>query len=158
FEDAAKAAAALGISLTKRGKHAGEEIPMAGVPAHAAEAYIAKLIRQGFKVAVCEQMEDPSEAKKRGSKSGVLRGARGANRLAAVAVRQGRAAVAAFELSTGEVECFAVERGDLAGVLGALRPSETLAPDRLFADETVALALKTAGRAVQPLASALAAP
>ena len=123
---------------------------MAGVPVHAAEAYIAKLIRQGFKVAVCEQMEDPSEARKRGSKSVVRRDvvrvgtpgtltedglldARGANRLAAVAVRQGRAAVASFELSTGEVECFAVERGDLAGVLGALRPSETLAPDRLFA-------------------------
>ena len=175
FEDAAKAAAALGISLTKRGKHAGEEIPMAGVPVHAAEAYIAKLIRLGFKVAVCEQMEDPSEAKKRGSKSVVRRDvvrvvtpgtltedglldARGANRLAAVAVRQGRAAVASFELSTGEVECFAVERGDLAGVLGALRPSETLAPDRLFADETVSLALKMAGGAVQPMASALAEP
>ena len=175
FEDAAKASAALGISLTKRGKHAGEEIPMAGVPVHAAEAYIAKLIRQGFKVAVCEQMEDPSEAKKRGSKAVVRRDvvrvvtpgtltedglldARGANRLVAVAVRQGRAAVAAFELSTGEVECFAVERGDLAGVLGALRPSETLAPDRLFADETVALALKTAGGVVQPMASALAEP
>jgi DNA mismatch repair protein MutS len=69
FEDAEKAAAALGIALTKRGKHSGQEIPMAGVPVHAAEAYLAKLIRCGFKVAVCEQMEDPAEARKRGSKS-----------------------------------------------------------------------------------------
>jgi DNA mismatch repair protein MutS len=175
FEDAAKAAEALGIALTKRGKHAGEEIPMAGVPVHAAEAYIAKLIRLGFKVAVCEQMEDPSEAKKRGSKAVVRRDvvrvvtpgtltedglldARGSNRLVAVAVRQGKAAVAAFELSTGEVECFAVERADLAGALGALRPSETLAPDRAFADEMVAAALKAAGGVIQPMASALAEP
>src|SRR5438477_10622134 len=57
FEDAARAAAALGITLTQRGNHGGEPIPMAGVPVHAAEAYLAKLIRAGFKVAVCEQME-----------------------------------------------------------------------------------------------------
>src|SRR5690606_31418232 len=69
FEDAQKAAAALNITLTARGQHAGDPIPMAGVPAHAAEAYLAKLIRAGFKVAVCEQLEDPAEAKKRGSKA-----------------------------------------------------------------------------------------
>src|SRR3977135_1415373 len=73
FEDAAKAAAALDIQLTKRGKHDGEDIPMCGVPVHAAEAYLARLIRQGFRVAVCEQMEDPAEARKRGSKSPVRR-------------------------------------------------------------------------------------
>ena len=73
FDDAAKAAAALGIAMTHRGTHAGQPIPMAGVPAHAAEAYLAKLIRAGFKVAVCEQMENPAEAKKRGSKSVVHR-------------------------------------------------------------------------------------
>src|SRR3978361_1327994 len=73
FEDAQKAAAALGITLTARGQHGGEPIPMAGVPVHAAEAYLAKLIRAGFKVAVCEQMEDPAEARKRGSKSIVRR-------------------------------------------------------------------------------------
>src|SRR5215472_6390829 len=59
FEDAEKAAAALGITLTARGAHGGQPIPMCGVPAHAAEAYLAKLIRAGFKVAVCEQLEDP---------------------------------------------------------------------------------------------------
>ena len=63
FDDAQKAASALGIQLTARGVHGGEPIPMAGVPVHAAEAYLAKLIRAGFKVAVCEQIEDAAEAK-----------------------------------------------------------------------------------------------
>src|SRR6266481_5002860 len=71
FEDAAKAAAALDIALTRRGKHQGLDIPMCGVPVHAAEAYLEKLIRKGFRVAVCEQMEDPALAKKRGPKSPV---------------------------------------------------------------------------------------
>ena len=73
FEDAGRAAAALDIQLTKRGKHDGEDIPMCGVPVHAAEAYLARLIRQGFRVAVCEQMEDPAEARKRGGKSPLRR-------------------------------------------------------------------------------------
>ena len=73
FEDAAKASEALDIALTKRGKHQGDDIPMCGVPVHAAEAYLEKLIRKGFRVAVCEQIEDPAEAKKRGSKSVVRR-------------------------------------------------------------------------------------
>ena len=71
FEDAAKAASALDIALTKRGRHLGEDIPMCGVPVHAAEAYLEKLIRKGFRVAVCEQMEDPALAKRRGAKSPV---------------------------------------------------------------------------------------
>src|SRR5579872_6148140 len=73
FDDAAQASEALDIALTKRGKHQGEDIPMCGVPVHAAEAYLEKLIRKGFRVAVCEQVEDPAEAKKRGSKSVVRR-------------------------------------------------------------------------------------
>src|ERR1700733_8818578 len=73
FDDAAKAAEALDIALTKRGKHQGDDIPMCGVPVHAADAYLEKLIRKGFRVAVCEQIEDPAEAKKRGSKSVVKR-------------------------------------------------------------------------------------
>src|ERR1044072_145444 len=60
FEDAEKAAAARGLTLTSGGAHRGRPVPMAGVPAHAAEGYLAKLIRAGFKVAVCEQMEDPA--------------------------------------------------------------------------------------------------
>ena len=73
FDDAKAAAEALDIALTKRGKHDGADIPMCGVPVHAAEGYLLTLIRKGFRVAVCEQMESPAEAKKRGSKSVVKR-------------------------------------------------------------------------------------
>ena len=69
FEDAEKAAAALDIALTKRGKHLGVDIPMCGVPVHSHDNYLNRLIRQGFKVAICEQLEAPIEAKKRGPKS-----------------------------------------------------------------------------------------
>jgi len=175
FDDAAKAAAALGIALTARGNHAGEPIPMCGVPVHAAEAYLAKLIRSGFKVAVCEQMEDPSEARKRGSKSIVRRDvvrivtpgtltedglldARGANRLAAIAIRAGQAAVASVELSTGEVEVVITTKDGVAAVLAALQPSETLVPDRLFAETDLAQALKGVGGLIQPMAGALSEP
>jgi DNA mismatch repair protein MutS len=175
FEDAQRASAALGITLTARGQHGGAPIPMCGVPVHAAEAYLAKLIRAGFKVAVCEQMENPAEARKRGSKSVVHRDvvrvvtpgtlteeglldARGANRLAAIAVRGGQAAVASVELSTGEVECLATSVAGLSSALAALGPSEILVPDRLFVDEQVSAALKAAGGFVQPLPQALAEP
>ena len=73
FDDAVKASEALDIALTKRGRHQGDDIPMCGVPVHAAEQYLEKLIRKGFRVAVCEQMEDPAEAKRRGAKSVVRR-------------------------------------------------------------------------------------
>jgi DNA mismatch repair protein MutS len=73
FDDAETASRALGITLTKRGKHLGQDIPMCGVPVHAADEYLSKLISLGYRVAVCEQMEDPAEAKKRGSKSVVKR-------------------------------------------------------------------------------------
>src|SRR5262245_29937006 len=73
FEDAEIASRALGIVLTKRGKHAGDDIPMCGVPVERAEDYLHRLLAAGHKVAVCEQMEDPAEAKKRGNKSVVKR-------------------------------------------------------------------------------------
>lgn len=73
FEDALEASRALGITLTKRGQHMGQDIPMCGVPVHAADDYLQKLISLGFRVAVCEQIEDPAEAKKRGAKSVVKR-------------------------------------------------------------------------------------
>jgi DNA mismatch repair protein MutS len=172
FEDAKKAAEALGIALTYRGKHQGADIPMCGVPVHAAEAYLAKLVRSGFKVAMVEQLEDPAEAKKRGSKSIVRRDlvrvvtpgtlteeslldARGSNRLAAVAVRTAQAAIASVELSTGEVEVLLLDKSSLAPALAALRPSEILIPDRLFSDDAVSEALAGAGGLVQPLPSAL---
>ena len=73
FEDAVAAAEALGIVLTKRGKHLGADIPMCGVPIHRAEEYLHRLIKLGFRVAVCEQLEDPAEARRRGSKAVVRR-------------------------------------------------------------------------------------
>ncbi|MCH8917026.1 MAG: DNA mismatch repair protein MutS, partial [Proteobacteria bacterium] len=73
FDDAFAAARALDIALTHRGKHLGEDIPMCGVPVHSADSYLARLIRKGFKVAVCDQIEDPAEAKKRGAKAVVAR-------------------------------------------------------------------------------------
>src|SRR3954464_9396830 len=73
FEDAEVASRALGIMLTKRGKHLGRDIPMCGVPIHRSDEYLHKLIAQGHRVAVCEQIEDPAEAKKRGAKSVVQR-------------------------------------------------------------------------------------
>ena len=69
FEDAVAASEALSIVLTKRGKHQGEDIPMCGVPIHRADEYLQRLIRKGFRVAVCEQLEDPADARKRGAKA-----------------------------------------------------------------------------------------
>jgi DNA mismatch repair protein MutS len=121
FDDAKAASAALDIALTKRGQHLGEDIAMAGVPAHSAEAYLAKLVRKGFKVAICDQTEDPAEARKRGSKAVVRRDVvriitpgtltedtlldpRAANRLAGLAFAAGglEAALAWADVSTGE--------------------------------------------------------
>ena len=119
FEDAVKAADALDIALTKRGKHLGEDIPMCGVPVHAAEGYLAKLIRKGFRVAVCEQMEDPAEARKaRLQGGGEARGraprharhldrgqparARSHNLLAAVAEAGEGLGLASVDMSTGD--------------------------------------------------------
>ena len=73
FEDAEIASRALGITLTKRGRHQGADIPMCGVPVHSADDYLQRLIKLGHRVAVCEQTEDPSEAKKRGHKAVVRR-------------------------------------------------------------------------------------
>jgi DNA mismatch repair protein MutS len=149
FEDAAKASAALDITLTKRGKHEGQDIPMCGVPVHAADAYLARLIRQGFRVAICEQMEDPAEAKKRGGKQPVKRGvvrivtagtitednlldARRHNFLAALAEAAGELALASVELSTGEVEFQPVSFGGLGAALARLQPGELLLSERLL--------------------------
>src|SRR5262245_16127919 len=146
FDDAEKAAGAVGIQLTKRGQHGGEPIPMAGVPWHQSENYLAKLIRAGFKVAVCEQLEDPAEAKKRGSKSIVQRGvvrvvtpgtlteeglldARAANRLAACAFAGELAAIAWVDVSTGAFETRALKAGEIEDELAALAPAELIAID-----------------------------
>ena len=73
FDDAVAAAESLDIALTKRGKHNDNDIPMCGVPVHAAEGYLLTLIRKGYRVGVCEQLESPAEAKKRGYKAIVKR-------------------------------------------------------------------------------------
>src|SRR5690606_13529661 len=137
--------------------------------------YLARLIRMGFKVAICEQLEAPAEARKRGHKAVVHRGvvrvvtpgtltedslldARGSNRLAAIAIRKGRAAVAVVELSAGAVDSVACALGDLGATLAAFRPSEALVPDRLFSDEAVKGALDGSGGVVQALPQAMAEP
>ncbi|MET0181527.1 MAG: DNA mismatch repair protein MutS [Caulobacterales bacterium] len=146
FEDAVNAAGALGIALTKRGQHKGEDIPMAGVPWHQAENYLAKLIRAGFRVAVCEQMEDPAEAKKRGSKSIVRRevvrlvtpgtlteegllDARAPSRLAALAIADDGAALAWADVSTGAFEVRPCAIAKLEEEIAALAPAELLAAE-----------------------------
>ena len=133
FEDAVLAARELQITLTSRNKEKGVEIPMCGVPYHAAEGYIAKLIRKGFKVAVCDQVEDPRLAKKlvrREVTRVVTPGTAGDsslsseenNFLAAVAQAGERAGFAALDLSTGEFRAT-----EFAGVDAARRIQEELA-------------------------------
>ena len=165
FEDAEKASVAVGIQLTKRGQHGGEPIPMAGVPWHQAEGYLAKLIRAGFKVAVCEQLEDPAEAKKRGGKSIVARGvvrvvtpgtlteeglldARAANRLAACAFVGDAAAIAWADVSTGAFETRLFKASDVEGELAALAPAELIVVDAETA--RVAEAARVCGATVTP--------
>src|SRR5256885_151120 len=167
FEDAAKAAAALDIALTKRGRHLGEDIPMCGVPVHAAEAYLEKLIRKGFRVAVCEQMEDPALAKKRGAKSPVkgevirlvtpgtlteetLLDARAPSVLAALGRAAGELALAWADISTGDFALESVAPADLPQALARLSPREMLIPDALLADEWLGPALKELGSRLTP--------
>ena len=150
FEDAGRAAAALDIQLTKRGKHDGADIPMCGVPVHAAEAYLARLIRQGFRVAVCEQIEDPAEARKRGGKSPVRRAvvrivtqgtltednlldARRHNYLAALADAGGGIGLAWLDLSTGDFATQEVAQASAGAVVARIDPGELVLPERLLA-------------------------
>src|SRR5579872_441973 len=168
FADAAKAAEALDIALTKRGKHLGEDIPMCGVPVHAAESYMEKLIRKGYRVAVCEQVEDPAEAKKRGSKSVVRREvvrlvtpgtltedalleARASNRLAALGRSGADFAIASADMSTGEFSVAGVARDGIAVELARLSPRELLVPDSLLEQEDLAALFKSLGAALSPL-------
>jgi DNA mismatch repair protein MutS len=175
FEDAITAGQALGITQTHRGQHNGQPIPMAGVPYHAAEGYLARLIRQGFRVAVCEQTEDPAEAKKRGSKAVVRREivrvvtpgtiteealleARSANCLAAVGIAGGgrEAALAVADVSTGRLEVFAVAASELEDVLAAIGPREVLVADSAMAQPELSRAMQ--GLTVTPRPSVRADP
>jgi DNA mismatch repair protein MutS len=171
FDDAVKASAALDIALTKRGQHLGEDIKMCGVPVHSHEAYLSRLIRQGFKVAVCEQVEDPAEAKKRGAKSVVERAvvrvitpgtltedalldARSHNYLAALAEAQGELALAWLDLSTADFATQPLLPAQLAAALARLAPGELLVPDRLLAREPLKKALEEWNAVLTPLPSA----
>jgi DNA mismatch repair protein MutS len=148
FEDAQAAAPALDIALTRRGKHAGEEIPMCGVPIHAAESYLERLIRKGFKVAICEQTEAPQAARKRGGKAIVARAVvrvvtKGTltedsllepgrnNYLAALARSQQVLGFAWLDVSTGELQTEPVADGGLSAALARIDPGELLAPEGL---------------------------
>jgi DNA mismatch repair protein MutS len=146
FDDAKAAAACLDIALTARGEHEGEPIPMCGVPIHAAEAYLARLIKAGHRVAIAEQTENPAEARKRGAKSVVNRAivrvvtagtlteealldSRAANWLAAVVKVGDRCGIAAADISTGRFELCSAAPGALGAELARLGAAEIVAPE-----------------------------
>jgi DNA mismatch repair protein MutS len=174
FDDAVAASATLGIVLTKRGKHLGEDIPMCGVPIHRADEYLHRLIKAGHRVAVAEQLEDPAEARKRGAKAVVKRDvvrlvtpgtltedtlldAKARNYLTAI-FRAGAAessvALASVDISTGEVEVGEVSSADLPGELARLSPSEVIIPDALFVDAELRAWIARVGGAATPVPSA----
>ena len=172
FDDAEIAARALGIVLTKRGKHLGRDIPMCGVPVERADEYLHRLIALGHRVAVCEQLEDPAEARKRGNKSVVRRDvvrlvtpgtltedslldARRNNYLVALARSRAsstddRFALAWIDISTGEFCVAECDRAALAAEIARLEPGEMIVSDALYADAELAPVLR-ALPAVMPL-------
>ncbi|MEM9229809.1 MAG: DNA mismatch repair protein MutS [Pseudomonadota bacterium] len=143
FDDAKAAATALDIALTKRGKHLGQDVAMCGVPHHAAEGYLLTLIRKGFRVAICEQMESPAEAKKRGYKAVVKRevvrlvtpgtltedsllSARANNYLGGFCMVRDAGGFAWVDLSTGDVTVASASLTTLGPLLARVAPSELL--------------------------------
>ena len=182
FDDAVAASAALGIVLTKRGKHQGQDIPMCGVPIHRADEYLQRLIRAGHRVAVAEQLEDPAEARKRGSKAVVRRDvvrlvtpgtltedalldAKARNYLTALFVggsaggagkvpAEATLALASLDISTGEFEVGEVKGADLPGELARLSPSEVILSDALFGDAWLKRWIELAGAAATPVPTA----
>ena len=164
FEDAEIASHALGIVLTKRDRHLGKDVPMCGVPVERAEDYLHRLIAQGFRVAVCEQLEDPAEARKRGGKTLVRRDvvrlvtpgtltedslldAKRNNYLVAIARarasvgEQNRFGLAFLDMSTGEFRL--TECGNLAAELARLEPGEIIVSDALYGDPELAPLLRS---------------
>lgn len=168
FDDAVKASAALDIALTRRGRHQGSDIPMCGVPVHAAEQYLEKLIRKGFRVAICEQIEDPAEAKRRGAKSVVgrevvrlvtpgtlteesLLEARASNLLAALGRSGGEYGLATADMSTGDFGVSLLAPAELAAELARVSPREVLVPDSLLAEAEFDELFRALGPALTPL-------
>ncbi|ENR06116.1 DNA mismatch repair protein mutS [Brucella ovis IntaBari-2006-46-332] len=169
FDDAVAASAALGITLTKRGKHLGEDIPMCGVPVHAADDYLQKLIAKGYRVAVCEQVEDPAEAKKRGSKSVVKRDVirlvtpgtlteeklldpAQANFLMAMGRTRGDGALALawIDISTGTFRVAETTPDRLFADIMRVDPRELVVADSAFHDEELRPVFDLIGKAVTP--------
>ncbi len=145
FTDAEAAAAALDIALTSRGEHSGDPIPMCGVPVHAADAYLARLIRRGFRVAVAEQMENPKTRTGKGPirrevvrlitpgtliEDALLEPGR-PNLLLALAPDRETIGAAWLDVSTGLFETASLPRPELPSLLGRLEPAEILAPAAL---------------------------
>jgi len=173
FDDAEIASRALGIVLTKRGKHLGRDIPMCGVPIERADEYLHRLIALGHRVAVCEQLEDPAEARKRGAKSVVRRDvvrlvtpgtltedslldARSNNYLLALVRARAssdgdRFALAWIDISTSEFSVAECDRATLAAVIARIEPGEIIVSDALYADVEMAPYLRSL-KAVTPLA------
>ena len=168
FEDALKAAGALDIALTRRGKHLGEDIPMCGVPAHSHETYLNRLIRRGFRVAICEQTELPAEAKKRGAKAIVQRDvvrivtpgtltedtlldARRHNYLAAIAQVQGALGLAWLDVSTGTLMVQPLKNADVDAALARVDPGELLITDVLLEKADCHSLLQSWGNRLTPL-------
>ncbi|MGY2733494.1 DNA mismatch repair protein MutS [Sphingomonas sp. UYP23] len=157
FDDARIAAAVLDIALTARGEHHGVPIPMCGVPVHAADAYLARLIKAGHRVAIAEQTESPADAKKRSGKTLVSRAivrvvtagtlteealldARTANWCVAIGEAAGGVAVAAADISTGRFELIECDAASLGAELARLAPAETIASEATaFADTATML-------------------
>src|SRR5258708_16392821 len=172
FDDAEIASRALGIVLTKRGKHLGADIPMCGVPIERADEYLHRLIAAGHRVAVCEQTEDPAEAKKRGNKSVVRRAvvrlvtpgtltedtlleARENNYLMAIPRAratddESRFAISWIDISTGEFRIAECDRLGLGAEIARLEPGEIIVSDALYGDAELAPFLR-ALPAVTPL-------
>jgi DNA mismatch repair protein MutS len=172
FDDAEIASKALGIVLTKRGKHQGADIPMCGVPVERAEDYLHRLIGAGHRVAVCEQTEDPAAARARGSKSVVKRAvirlvtpgtltedtlldARTNNYLLAVARARSssggdRFGLAWIDISTSEFMVTECAGGELQATLARINPNEVIVTDALYGDNELS-ALFNELPAVTPL-------
>ena len=176
FEDALDASRALGITLTKRGQHMGQDIPMCGVPVHAADDYLQKLIGLGFRVAVCEQVEDPAEAKKRGSKSVVKRDVvrlvtpgtiteekllspSESNYLMALTRIRGASeplmALAWIDISTGVFRLAETEASRLLADILRIDPRELIVPDTMFHDPELKPVFDVLGRTAVPQPSVL---
>ena len=148
YEDATVAAKILGLALTRRGKTGDDEIPMCGVPFHALENYLNKLLEEGFKVAICEQMETPEEARKRGGYKAVVRrevsriitpgtlieesllDSNKPNYLASIVIEKNNSAICYLDLSTSKIFVVDIPPDQIINEITRIKPSEVLLSDK----------------------------